>query len=39
MNAVVDALQPYGVTDVEMPLTPEKIWNIIQTGGENDDTI
>ncbi|AXI10337.1 carbon monoxide dehydrogenase [Oceanobacillus zhaokaii] len=39
MNAVVDALQPYGVTDVEMPLTPEKIWNIIQTGGENNDTI
>lgn len=34
MNAVVDALSPYGVTDVEMPLTPEKIWNIIQNGGD-----
>lgn len=28
VNAVVDALQPFGVTDLEMPLTPEKIWKI-----------
>ncbi len=34
MNAVVDALSPYGVTDIAMPLTPEKIWNIIQNGGD-----
>ncbi|SFE52792.1 xanthine dehydrogenase family protein molybdopterin-binding subunit [Alteribacillus iranensis] len=30
MNAVVDALSVYGVTDVEMPLTPEKVWKVIQ---------
>jgi carbon-monoxide dehydrogenase large subunit len=29
INAVVDALRDYGVTHVEMPATPAKIWNII----------
>ncbi|MBE3551944.1 MAG: molybdopterin-dependent oxidoreductase [Kyrpidia tusciae] len=29
VNAVVDALAPFGVTDLEMPLTPEKIWKVI----------
>jgi len=29
MNAVVDALTAYGVRHVEMPATPDKIWNII----------
>ena len=33
MNAVVDALSPYGVTDVEMPATPERVWRAIQEGG------
>jgi carbon-monoxide dehydrogenase large subunit len=33
MNAVVDALRDYGVTHVEMPATPVKIWSIIQQGG------
>jgi carbon-monoxide dehydrogenase large subunit len=26
VNAVVDALAPFGVTHLDMPLTPEKIW-------------
>ena len=26
VNAVVDALRPYGVTDVRMPCTPERVW-------------
>jgi len=30
MNAVVDALAPYGVTDVDMPATPERVWRAIQ---------
>jgi carbon-monoxide dehydrogenase large subunit len=25
-NAVMDALQPFGVKHIEMPLTPEKVW-------------
>jgi carbon-monoxide dehydrogenase large subunit len=30
INAVVDALSPYGITDVEMPATPERVWTLIQ---------
>jgi carbon-monoxide dehydrogenase large subunit len=28
-NAVIDALQPFGVTHIDMPLTPEKIWKAV----------
>ncbi|WP_338470517.1 molybdopterin cofactor-binding domain-containing protein [Niallia sp. XMNu-256] len=35
-NAVIDALAPYDVTDVEMPITPEKVWRVIQSGEENE---
>ena len=30
VNAVVDALKPFGVTHIDMPLKPEKIWRLIQ---------
>ena len=30
MNAVVDALSPLGVTHIDMPATPERIWTAIQ---------
>ena len=30
MNAVVDALAPFGVTDIDMPATPERVWRAIQ---------
>jgi aerobic carbon-monoxide dehydrogenase large subunit len=33
INALVDALSPYGVTDVEMPAKPERVWRAIQEGG------
>ena len=29
VNAVMDALSPYGIHDVQMPVTSEKVWNII----------
>ena len=29
VNAVVDALAPYGVSHVDMPLTAEKLWRLI----------
>ncbi len=29
-NAVVDALSPFGVRHVDMPLTPERVWRAIQ---------
>ena len=30
MNAVIDALAPLGVTTLEMPATPERIWRAIK---------
>ena len=30
INAIVDALSDYGVTHVEMPATPERVWRAIQ---------
>ena len=30
VNSVVDALCPLGVRHIDMPLTPEKIWRLIQ---------
>jgi aerobic carbon-monoxide dehydrogenase large subunit len=33
INAVVDALAPLGVTEVEMPAKPERVWRAIQEGG------
>jgi carbon-monoxide dehydrogenase large subunit len=32
VNAVVDALAVFGVTHVEMPATPERIWRAIRAG-------
>jgi carbon-monoxide dehydrogenase large subunit len=31
INAIVDALSPYHVTDVPMPATPERIWRIMRS--------
>jgi len=31
-NAVLDALSEYGVKQIDMPLTPEKVWRAIQNG-------
>ena len=33
VNAVIDALAPFGVTHVDMPLRPEKIWRLMQKEG------
>ncbi len=35
VNAVVDALRPLGIHDVQMPCTPERVWNAIRSAGEN----
>jgi aerobic carbon-monoxide dehydrogenase large subunit len=32
MNAVVDALAPFGVKDIQMPATPERVWRAIEAG-------
>lgn len=31
-NAVIDALQPFGVRHIDIPLRPEKIWRAINNG-------
>ncbi|HET8583098.1 MAG TPA: xanthine dehydrogenase family protein molybdopterin-binding subunit [Jatrophihabitans sp.] len=33
VNAVVDALRPFGVTDIRMPATPERVWRAVHSGG------
>jgi aerobic carbon-monoxide dehydrogenase large subunit len=30
VSAVIDALAPFGVTHIDMPLTPQKIWSVCQ---------
>lgn len=34
VNAVLDALAPLGITTIDMPLKPEKVWAIIQQAKE-----
>jgi carbon-monoxide dehydrogenase large subunit len=34
INAVLDALAPLGVTHIDMPATPEKVWRAIRTAQE-----
>ncbi|NOX31719.1 MAG: carbon-monoxide dehydrogenase, large subunit, partial [Actinobacteria bacterium] len=30
VNAIVDALKPYGVRHADMPLTPSRVWETMQ---------
>ena len=30
VNAVIDALTPFGVTDIDMPTSPERVWRAIE---------
>ncbi len=34
VGAVLDALRPIGVTDIAMPLTPERVWQAIRAAGK-----
>ncbi|WP_256837762.1 xanthine dehydrogenase family protein molybdopterin-binding subunit [Ornithinimicrobium faecis] len=38
VNAVLDALRQFGVKDILMPCTPERVWNAIQDGRGNQPT-
>ena len=33
INAILDALAPFGITDLPMPATPERIWRAIRDRG------
>ena len=35
INAILDALAPRGVRQIDMPATPERIWAALQSGGRN----
>lgn len=35
VNAVVDALRPLGINDIQMPCTPERVWKAIQSAGSH----
>jgi carbon-monoxide dehydrogenase large subunit len=37
VNAIVDALRPYGVDDIQMPATPERVWRAIHHGAKKFD--
>lgn len=34
-NAVIDALKPFGVQQIDMPLTPARVWAAMQAGKSN----
>ena len=33
VNAVVDALRPFGIQHLDMPLRPERVWRAMQEDG------
>ncbi len=35
VNAIVDALRPFGVRDVTMPCTPERVWRAIRSATQS----
>jgi carbon-monoxide dehydrogenase large subunit len=35
VNAVIDALSPLGITHLDMPLTPDKIWRAMESGQQS----
>jgi carbon-monoxide dehydrogenase large subunit len=37
VNAVLDAVRHLGVSDIRMPLTPERVWRALQGGGDGGD--
>jgi carbon-monoxide dehydrogenase large subunit len=34
VNAVIDALSEFGVRHIEMPLSPERVWQAIQQAAQ-----
>jgi carbon-monoxide dehydrogenase large subunit len=37
VNAALDAVRHLGVSDIRMPLTPERVWRAIHSGGDGGD--
>ncbi|MBI4637066.1 MAG: xanthine dehydrogenase family protein molybdopterin-binding subunit [Candidatus Rokubacteria bacterium] len=39
VNAVVDALEPWGAPHLDMPITAEKVWRVLRTGRRAGNTL
>ena len=37
VNAVIDAVRHFGIDDIVMPCTPERVWKAIQSAGRTQD--
>jgi carbon-monoxide dehydrogenase large subunit len=37
INAVIDALEPFGVTHIDMPASPMRVWETIQAAKDGGD--
>jgi carbon-monoxide dehydrogenase large subunit len=35
INAIIDALKPLGVTEIDMPATPQRVWQAICSAAPN----
>ncbi|WP_205042098.1 xanthine dehydrogenase family protein molybdopterin-binding subunit [Rhodoligotrophos defluvii] len=36
INAIVDALRPFGIDHIDMPATPQRVWQAIQDAGRRE---
>jgi carbon-monoxide dehydrogenase large subunit len=36
VNAVMDALSPYGITNIDMPVTSDKVWEALRSRGSSE---
>jgi carbon-monoxide dehydrogenase large subunit len=39
VNAVVDAVRHLGITDIAMPMTPQRVWTALQGAGSGRETV
>jgi carbon-monoxide dehydrogenase large subunit len=39
VNAVLDAVRHLGVTDIDMPCSPERVWRALQEGSASRDQV
>jgi carbon-monoxide dehydrogenase large subunit len=37
INAIIDALRPFGVTHIDMPASPMRVWDAIQAAQDGGD--
>jgi len=35
MNAILDAVRPSGISDLDMPVTPDRLWRALEACNKN----